>query len=1238
MNWKRFTAFMFALLAVVLLRHQPAHAQSNVQAGSIQGVVTDPQGGVVLNAKVTITNKDTGAVLDTTTTSAGTFTSGSLAPGNYEVRVEAPSFKTVSGTYVVQINQVSSATIKLELGSSTTVVEVSGQSVSVNTDQAQVSGSLTTQQIENLPVNGRNFLDLAQLEPGVQIQDGGNFDPTKTGFSSISFGGRFGRSARIAVDGVDVSDENVGTTTTGIPSSAIAEFQLAQSSLDLSNDLTSSGAVNVATKSGTNTLHGEGFGLFRDSSQAAGFPADAQFQRSQYGGNVGGAILKDKLFFFIDGEHTLQHASAGVVVSAPFDSYNPGNFPAPFHETDLIGKLDWQVTKSVHMFYRFSYFQNLAQDSFGGASSFSFFNNRSRTKSDVVGADFNTGSYTHSIRFEYLKFVNVLGDAVTGSGEPFADFPISLFFQAENFFTGPSFLAPQSTIQSDHQIKYDGSKVWGSHIIRYGVGYNYIHGWTFSDFFGLNAQARNFGGIDPAVAAGGAGVTCPNGLSGINCPLNYLADLAIIGNGQGSFTERSAFGKAAGGLGPDHRVSLYLGDSWKIKPNLTATFGLRYVRDTFRSDSDLPAIPALNALLPGTGNRVNQPNANLAPQLGVAWDPKKDGKTVIRAGIGLYYDNTVFNDLLFDRLLRLPTGAFNQAPLACLGGSATPVSFAGAAGTQFIPGGNATCSTAIGATLPATAVSPLLSCAGLTMANCLAGFQNSYQAAAAAAGASAPNPNYIPTVLAQNGAIPAANLLFPDYKTPRAVQMNVGIQRELRPGMVLSADYLRNVGLHYLLAVDQNHTGDASLFNVPAAQAAVAATLAACGAATISAAASPGGCTPLHPIGPGSNGAAAITDFAAHGLDSPGDLGVSNCNPQATPQNPNLPQTGIRAACAFAGINPNVGAVSMAESGGRSVYNAFDIKLTENVSHPFAGVKYANFQFAYTLSRFQNSGSATGPGTVASADQDFINAALDNRNPLRFTGDASLDRTHQFNIGGYVDLPAGFRLGMINHFWSPLAALPSISVTAGAGEIFQTDFTGDGTVADPLPLAVNSDGSFKLANVGAFSRSLGARGLTNAINNYNATIAGHAITPAGQALVACGTACGGGGFTEADLIALGATPPTLLPTVPNNVSYGWLKATDMEFSWVGHFWHERLTVQPSIAFYNIFNFANFDSPGNALTGLLTTGVPGSGQVPPANSISGASAGGVRADRIGVGSGLFQFGQPRVIEWGLKLQF
>ena len=119
-------------------------------------------------------------------------------------------------------------------------------------------------------------------------------------------------------------------------------------------------------------------------------------------------------------------------------------------------------------------------------------------------------------------------------------------------------------------------------------------------------------------------------------------------------------------LGPDNRLGVYIGDSWKIKPNLTLTYGLRYVRDTGRTDSDLGPLAEVNALFPGTGNTVNQPNENFGPQVGIAWDPKGNGKMVFRAGAGIYYDNTVFNDILFDRLLRLQSGAFNADSLLVL--------------------------------------------------------------------------------------------------------------------------------------------------------------------------------------------------------------------------------------------------------------------------------------------------------------------------------------------------------------------------------------------------------------------------------------------------------------------------------------------------------------------------------------------------------------------------------------------
>ena len=175
--------FVFILcISLTTFALLPASAQSTVSTGSIQGTVTDPNGAVVPNAAVTITNKATGQASKFTSSSSGTYASGALIPGEYEVRIEAKGFQTQLLTVPVQVGNIAAGSAKLTLGQSTEVVEVTGSAVAINTEQATVQGVLSTQQIENLPINGRNFLDLAQLEPGVQIQDGGNFDPTKEWF------------------------------------------------------------------------------------------------------------------------------------------------------------------------------------------------------------------------------------------------------------------------------------------------------------------------------------------------------------------------------------------------------------------------------------------------------------------------------------------------------------------------------------------------------------------------------------------------------------------------------------------------------------------------------------------------------------------------------------------------------------------------------------------------------------------------------------------------------------------------------------------------------------------------------------------------------------------------------------------------------------------------------------------------------------------------------------------------
>ena len=1195
------------LVAMVCVTSGPAWSQATIATGAVQGTVTDPQGAAVAGAHVSVSSAASGKTVDLVTDASGLYNVNNLIPGTYTIRVSATGFKTFAVNASVQVGSITPGNVTLELGAASTVVEVSAGSVLVNTEQAQVQGVVTQDQIENLPINGRNFLDLAQLEPGVQIQDGANFDPTKTGFSSISFGGRFGRTARIEVDGVDVSDETVGTTTESIPASAISEFQLAQSSLDLSNELTSSGAVNVVTRSGSNAFHGEGYGAFRDSSQAATFPGNGTFQRNQEGGNVGGPILKDKLFFFADGERTLQHAGAGVPVSDPFSDLS-GTFQSPFKEGDLLARLDWQVSPNLHIFSRYSYFTNYLVPSFG-TPSYSFFANKDITRNEVVGGDFTSGPWTHSVRFQYLKFQNFIADAVTGSGAPFSDFPIALDFLVSGLATGPSDNAPQATPQSSHQVKYDGSRIWGSHIFRFGVAYNHIHGGGFASFFKNAPLALSIQSSEPDPG----GLVCPNGDSGPQCPLNWTADELIIGNGQGYPSEKPAFGAPFGGLGPDNRFSFYVGDSWKIKTNFTLTYGVRYTHDTGRTDSDLAAIPSLNALLPGFGNRVHEPTSNFGPQIGVAWDPWKTGKTVVRAGVGIYYENSIFNNVLFDRAPRLQTGTFFFSDaVPCFFGGAGPVSF-GDGSVQTIPGGNDLCSAPVGATIPASAVGSTCA-AGITVAQCMANFQLAY-AASYAANPLGPNPNYVGALISQGLPIPA--IFAPAYKSPRSVQMNVGFQRELAKGTVLTVDYIRNVGTHFLLGIDENHTGDAAFFNAGAASAAIDAT------------------NESFDCGPGEAGVdcaiesgATITDYANFGLDSPKDLNTGVCN------GPN----GIGAACAFAGANPALGPTEFLEPVGRSVYDGMDVKLTSNVRNPVRGIRYLNAEVSYSLSRYEYDGSANGlanPGTPENQDQDFIDAALDNRSPGRFFGPSLLDRRNQLNFGGYADIPGGFRLGLVGHVWSPLAITPLLDVPAGAGSIFQTDFTGDGSVNDPIAYAqtdptcgtIGGNCNFVTAKSGAFGRSLSVNGLANKISTYNSSIAGATVTPAGQSVINAGL------MTEAQLIALGATPQAIDAPPPGQVGLGWMKAMDFQLGWSKRL-AEGITIEPSISFFNIFNFRNWDSAGNPLSGALSGG-PGSINGTFGNQYRGT---GNRNNAIGAGSGLFGLGAPRVVEWNLKFTF
>jgi hypothetical protein len=458
----------------------------------------------------------------------------------------------------------------------------------------------------------------------------------------------------------------------------------------------------------------------------------------------------------------------------------------------------------------------------------------------------------------------------------------------------------------------------------------------------------------------------------------------------------------------------------------------------------------------------------------------------------------------------------------------------------------------------------------------------------------------------------------PNYKSPRSIQMNIGIQREIRPGMVVSVDFIRNVQTHYLLGVDQNHAGDIRYFNATGAQDSINATLINCGVSSVSASYAAPCPSGNYADGNGNLRGLNIGDYTAFGLGSSSEMGGNNCAGTLAVTFANIPALFAKYPngfpCAFGGVNPSAPPLGFLSPVGRSVYNGLQMKLAENVKDPFRGATALNFQISYALSRFSNTGGGVGADatvTAASGDQDFIVPALDNANVNRYFGPSTLDRTHQLSFGGFMDFRGGFQLGLIAHFDSPLSTTLTVPNTGSGGQIFQTDFTGDGTTQDPIPGT----------HVGNFDRGINASSINSVISRYNTTVAGQP-TPAGQVLIANGL------MTATDLAALGGVAPLVAPAPIGQVDYSWLKTLDATVAWSYNI-KERLTIKPSIGAYNLFNFVNFDLPTSMMSGLLngTTG-----------AVNGTNYAGHFTNRVGAGTGVFTLGSPRQVEFGLKIVF
>lgn len=420
--------------------------------------------------------------------------------------------------------------------------------------------------------------------------------------------------------------------------------------------------------------------------------------------------------------------------------------------------------------------------------------------------------------------------------------------------------------------------------------------------------------------------------------------------------------------------------------------------------------------------------------------------------------------------------------------------------------------------------------------------------------------------------------------------MNFGVQREIRKGMVVTADYLRNISTHTLLAVDTNHVGDARFFNLANAQAAINTTNTSfnCPAGT-------GG------IGCAIAAGATISSYASNGLDSGYTFGGGPC-----------------PTCAFPGINPNLGGNQMLFPIGRSTYNGLQASLRQDVRNPLKGIPYVNLQLSYALSRYN----------AMAQDSDFINSAWDPDNPTKYLGPNGLDRTHQISFGGTMQLPEHFQINLIGHFYSPLAQNLTLATTGSSGGIFVTDVNGSGTGDGNGPNGSNGPFGSLLpgTNIGSFGRSVKASNIDQTISNYNNTFAGKP-TPAGDVLINAGL------FTATQLTQLGGVMPMVNSAPTDQAGDGWMHDLDFSMNWKYKI-RERVELQPGIGFFNIMNFVNFDPPKNTLSGVLSL----AGQTPVVGTANGTPGLQPANLRVGLGSGVFGLGSPRVVEITLKANF
>src|SRR5271155_2590480 len=455
--------------------------KAQVPTGTINGIVTDPHQAVVTGAHVAATERATGVTHETVSNGDGVYSIPDLPTGVYDVRISASGF-AVSEFQGVQLQAGRTSTLDAELklavvGQSVNVTDVTS---TVELTQSMIQGQITSATIETIPLNGRNFLELAYLVPGNRPAP--NFDPTKTNTLEVSSAGGFGRGGNITVDGGDNNDEVVGGTLANFPEDSIQEFQIATARFTAEVGRSGNSIINVVTKSGSNEYHGSVFD-FERNRHLQGLPATFDrdfptpaFDREQFGGSVGGPIVKNKAWWFASVEYRNQNASIQTGTrDFTTDQILDTAAPGPLRDALFSTRVDYQLNSKNSLMVRYSFNRSTDTAAATPAQATPLITAAERQDSlnrfsSLVAALTTTVSATqvNSASFHFDTFFNNIPpfpqDAPTT--DPNLNLTNELLFPG--IADGANFNSPQATHLNRYQFRDEYSWTLGKHSLRLG--------------------------------------------------------------------------------------------------------------------------------------------------------------------------------------------------------------------------------------------------------------------------------------------------------------------------------------------------------------------------------------------------------------------------------------------------------------------------------------------------------------------------------------------------------------------------------------------------------------------------------------------------------------------------------------------------------------------------------------------------------------------------------------------------